>query len=133
MQGIRSVETNYLTGSILFQHAIDPQEIQNVAAREGLFEINGESAPLPAAAMLQERLSSMQARLSRFSKSRVDFQGAVLLLFLGGGLVQVLRKNVWPAGVTLLWYSANLLKDAKTSPRLNSAVGPTQSGRDYIQ
>ena len=133
MQGIRSVETNYLTGSILFQYTGEPHEIEQTAAREGLFKIRREALPLPAAAMMQVSLSSVRTRLNRFSGSRIDFQGAALLLLAGGSLLQMLRKNVWPAGVTLLWYAANILKDAKPPANLAEPMNSARSANDYVQ
>jgi hypothetical protein len=133
MQGIQTVETNYLTGSILLLHSTDPQEIEKAAARAGLFMIDRGSQPLAASTLIEEKFSSLQARLSHFSRSRIDFQGAALLLLLGGGVVQGLRKRILPPVVTLLWYAATLLKESKSSLPANPTLGTAQPPRDYVQ
>jgi hypothetical protein len=132
--GVEKVETNYLTGSVLVIHSSDPELIQQTAAREGLFELSKGTGSPKITARLNKGLGSFQERLNRLAGADVDLEGLAFLGLAIGGGAQMLKKNIWPAGVTLVWYAANILQSAnKRTARLNGRGETRPPEARYIQ
>lgn len=138
LEGVRSIETNYLTGSVLVLHQLSPQVIQDYAEENGLFQVRHSNSPVVA---LSQRIATgfrqVEGRVNAFTKGEVDVTGLAFLGLAIAGAYQILKKNVWPAGVTLLWYATSVVLGAaavgEAKPADPSFQQQPDSGRAYIQ
>jgi len=116
LEGVQSVETNYLSGSVLVLHQSSPRAIQDYAEEKGLFQVRRSNSPVVA---LSQRIASglrqVEGRVNAFTQGEVDMTGLAFLGLAVAGGYQILKKNVWPAGVTLLWYAASVVLAAGAS------------------
>ncbi len=116
LEGVRTVETNWASGSVLLLHNSTPEELTRAASERQLFDVQGEPpSAMPVSQRLARGSSRVVDRVNRFTRGEVDFNGIVVLGFVAAGISQLLRGHRLPAGVTLLWYASNLLKNVGPS------------------
>lgn len=115
--GVDSVAVQPLTGGTLVLHHTAVTAIAEYAEEHGLFIICDRAAdPVPVVHEISNRFSTLNRGLTHSSAGKVDLATAAFFLFCGAGFLQLLRRNVLPAGITLLWYAASLLpKNASSS------------------
>jgi hypothetical protein len=137
MEGVESVETNWATGSVLLLHNSTSEQVARFAQEQGLFEVRaGEPLATAVSQRMAQGASRVVQRVNNLTRGEVDFPGLVVLGFTAAGLVQVLRRNAWPAGMTLFWYAATLLKDVAAAAVRNGdgyRSGPNRLGKQYVQ
>ncbi|MGO9611511.1 MAG: HMA2 domain-containing protein [Dissulfurispiraceae bacterium] len=118
IEGVRTVETNPLTGSVLLVHGMDVRTIAEFAAANNLFslqELNGYPAGL------QQRISrtfkGMDAHLKTFTGGEIDIAGLAFLILLGAGIYQISMGNLtalpWYGA---FWYALNILLKSSSVP-----------------
>ena len=108
--GIREVEANPLTGSLLLTHTAALAQITDYAAEHGFFQLAPENVnPGPLSERLAADLGAVSDRFTSLSRGQIDTRAAVFAGLTLAGLYQLLKRNVWPAGVTLLWYALSVL------------------------
>lgn len=115
--GIRALRINYLTGSVLILHNLDVETIAAYAERNGLFALAPvEVVVAPIALGISNQFRVLDERLKAKTSGALDLGGLAFLGLVAASAAQLARKNIWPAGATLLWYAAHLLPSPKSSP-----------------
>ena len=103
IQGVQSIETNPLTGSILLSHSSDPDLIIQTFISGGFFRFENSTSGRPH---LQERISetfgSINLALRDISGNELDLGGSAFLGLLAFGGYQILRGNI----TAIPWYAA---------------------------
>lgn len=114
--GIRALRINSLTGSVLIIHGLDVDAIAAYAERNGLFVLAPvEAVVAPIAQGISDQFRALDERLKAKTSGALDLGGLAFLGLVAASATQLARKNIWPAGATLLWYAAHLLPPAKSS------------------
>jgi len=103
LEGIEAVESNSVTGSILFLHKASGERIAEYGLANNLFRLKGLNA---SPARLQQRISGTfkgaDNRLKAFTGGEIDMGGLAFLILLGAGIYQLSVGNV----AALPWYGA---------------------------
>lgn len=111
-EGIRSIETNTLTGSVLILHTLDLESIARHAERQGLFTLDRSEVRFkPFTHGISNQFRLLDERLKTKTSGALDLESLTFLGFLIAGAAQLAKKNIWPAGASLLWYAANVLPE----------------------
>jgi hypothetical protein len=108
--GIRHIEINPLTGSVLIHHASSLETIVEYGTNRDLFVLvppNGRYA-VPSR-VAGEAIHALDSLLKRQTADSWNVRELAFLLLCGAGVVQAVHRNLWPAGVTLLWYASTFL------------------------
>ena len=108
-EGIESLQVNPLTGSVLLLHHVDLSIIARCAEQGEVFLLAQPVPALPVTQQIAVHFHSLDQRLQRTSGGKLDLGAAAFFGLTLAASYQLLRRNVWPAGVTLLWYAASLL------------------------
>lgn len=115
-EGIRALRINVLTGSVLIIHLLNVDTIAEYAERNGLFMLAPVEAVLtPIAQGISNRFHALDEQVRARTSGTLDLGGLAFFGLLAASAAQLARKNIWPAGATLLWYAAHLLPSAKSS------------------
>ena len=109
-KGIDEIEINPQTGSLLFKHGRDADEIIDFVKKHGIFEIRIKSAHSPS---VHRGVSSIYQALDdlvhSFSNGTTNAGGLAFVALLVYGMVQISRGNVaGPAWYTAFWYALNI-------------------------
>jgi hypothetical protein len=115
--GIDALQTNPLTGGVLVLHHVDLAAIAQYAERNELFVIAEPSSGGPISLQVAARFRSLDQGLRAASGGSVDLGSAAFVGLTVAGLYQLLQRNIWPAGLTLLWYATSLLPRARGKNR----------------
>jgi hypothetical protein len=120
--GIVSVEVNPLTGSVLVEHELDLNSIDDLkpvadySEMSGLFKlvVPTRAAPNGAAIPLGQCLAATVARFNEQVKSwtsgMVDFPTVAALGLISVGVVQASRGLIAVPAISALWYASEILK-----------------------
>jgi hypothetical protein len=103
-----------------------------------LFEIDldaafgGSSEPVVTQAAVQS-FQTVDDAVRRWTKNEIDMRGALFVLLLAGGVVQLLRRRLDAPAPTLLWYAGDLIglwsnRPAGTSVDTSAGPVPDQAG-----
>jgi hypothetical protein len=103
---VEEVLVNPKTASVLVlqRPGSDPEAVDRYSRERGLFRLVAPEAPPD---ILTERLAKL------LDLKDVEARTALLAVFVGGGLYQFVRGNVWPAALTLFWYALTMLPPGK--------------------
>lgn len=113
--GIREVEANPRTGSLLLTHTVALAQITDYAVEHGFFQLAPENVNGgPLSARLAADLGAVSDRFTALSKGQIDTRAAAFAGLAAAGLFQMLKRNVWPAGITLLWYAVSVLPSTRS-------------------
>ncbi|HEY7698161.1 MAG TPA: hypothetical protein VIE88_07075, partial [Vicinamibacteria bacterium] len=114
---VEDVLVNPKTASVLVLQRpdSDAEAVGRFSQDRGLFRLVAPEAP-------PEVLSDHLAKLLDWRSA--DARKAMLTVFLAGGVYQFFRGNIWPAGMTLLWYALTMLP-----PGTNPERGPGTRGQ----
>lgn len=110
--GVRDVETNATTGSVLMQHDGNLDEV--VEAMMGDSELGNmihfvlQSAP--AANRLRTEIMAMDGAVQRFTGGELDLGTVASFGLLGLSAVQLLLGQQLASAVSLAWYAAELIR-----------------------
>lgn len=103
IEGVLSVETTPLTGSVLISHSSDPDRIIEAFVSGGLVRFEHAAS---GRAHMQERVSEVfkgiNLALRDASGNELDLGGSVFLMLLAFGGYQIFRGNV----TAIPWYAA---------------------------
>jgi hypothetical protein len=104
-EDVEEVLVNPTTASVLVLQRpdSDAEVVGRFSQERGLFRLVAPEAP-------PEILSDHVSRLLDLRSD--EARKALLAVFLGGGVYQFVRGNIWPAGMTLLWYALTMLPPA---------------------
>ncbi len=118
LRGLKTVEINPLTGSILIVHESDEKTIAAYALANNLFVLQGlDSSP----AGLQQRITkvfrSVNSQLKTATSGEIDMGGLAFVVLLGVGIYQISAGNFtalpWYAA---FWYALNIFLKSGTEP-----------------
>jgi len=110
--GVRGVEVNPLTESILIEHEVPIERVASEAAERGYFYLDATPEE-PYLERLERALSQSDKKLEEMTVGRVNFETVAFLGFVVGGIYQMATGRGLPAGVTLLRYAVELVTDSK--------------------
>jgi hypothetical protein len=114
LDGVRHVEVNAATGSVLVHHQLPLAELTKRARRESLFRV--EEAPAERLSeSVRRQFGMLNGEISRLTASRLDLQDFALLLLIIIGLRQLAAGQLAVPAVTAFWYAAALLGDKQKS------------------
>jgi hypothetical protein len=123
--GVVSIHTNPLAGSVLVLHSGDPTVIVVYARANDLFEVVANHDEVKSVSeRLLGRVHELDKRVRVVSAGTLDLNSASFVVLGCAGVVQLLRRNVWPAGMTLLWYAANLLRQSTRHEKGETSAPP---------
>jgi hypothetical protein len=119
--GVEQLDVNPMTGSILIHHDADADAIVHYALTHELFAIaapRSERYSSPSGAA-RYAMRAIDVQLRQRTEGRWNLREVGFLALAGAGLLQLARRNVWPAGITLFWYATTLLAagDAERGPK----------------
>jgi len=122
-QGVKRVEVNPATASVLIHYSDGPAFLAEHYARNDLFAVNdmtpeglvgtGVDGVAPRETIAQRTRGGVVAvdkALQRLSGGQADLRSLVLLGLLGTGVVQLLRGNVAVSAITLFWYAGDAMR-----------------------
>jgi hypothetical protein len=108
--GVRSVDVNAKTASVLVVHATDFDTLTTWAAEHELFVLEiPEPAAVPASAQFADRLAAVDTRVHHLSGGLVDGRAVAFVALVAAAGWQLLRGNAWPAAGSLVWYAFSVL------------------------
>lgn len=129
-QGIDRVETNTLTGTLLFVGKPDVREIAAYGAAKDLFVI--KVANPPATALAQKVAADFRhfdTQIRRFTGGDLDLPGLAFLGLVATGIYQISMGNFTaPAWYTAFWYASGIFQKAyagaaQAEPEPNQRIG----------
>jgi hypothetical protein len=123
LPGLKRLTTNTRTGSVLIEHTGDLVELEALGQKLELFQLGSRPYPHSLSDHLYAATSKPDAFLKNVTDGRLDVSGLFVIAMCGMGVSQIMRGAALPAGWTLLWNAANLVKDAGK---------PGKSGRSPI-
>ena len=110
LEGVKEVEANVLTGSVVFIHVADLKSISAFAEEHSLFKfIKLESGTPALSRKVVKAFSDFDKGVKRFTGNEVDVPGVAFLTLLGFGIYEISGGNfAAPAWYTAFWYSLNI-------------------------
>jgi hypothetical protein len=110
LEGVKRVEANALTGSVVLIHSSDLKSIIAFAKEHSLFRLNELRTSMPALSRnIVKTFSDFDRGVKRFTGNEVDVPGIAFLTLLGLGIYEIARGNfAAPAWYTAFWYSLNI-------------------------
>jgi hypothetical protein len=119
LPGVRRVQANPVTGSVLVHYDVEAEGALFTAAREALALLGGDEAP-PANAL---QGLSLAAQVQRVRAAVGDLAPFLSLGLVGLGALQAVRGNTLAPAVSMLWYALDLLRSS--DHRSGSGAGPS--------
>jgi hypothetical protein len=111
-QDVERVEANPLTASILVYCSDSQKLLTDMTPRNDLFAIDF-SAEQRASKTLRDRAAqhfgSADAALRRWTEGELDIRGLLFVLYLVGGVYQLLQGRVTASAPSLLWRAGSLI------------------------
>jgi hypothetical protein len=108
MDGVRQVEVNPTTGSVLVRHELPLEELIERARKESLFGVD-ESSPQRLRDELRQHFGSVNEGISRLTEGRLDLADVSLLLLIAVGLQQMWAGQFTAPALSVFWYAGALL------------------------
>jgi hypothetical protein len=112
LTGLHQLTTNTRTASVLIEHSGDLPDLSELGARFGLFKLDAAPRATTLSEFLYDVTSKPDQRLKSLTRGKIDVAGLTVLALTGMGISQIVKGAALPAGWTLLWNAANLIKDA---------------------
>jgi hypothetical protein len=113
-QGIKGVEVNPLTGSVLFIHNANKDSITQHAEAKSLFRLVEKIGETPVSSKISEAFKDLNNQVSSFTGRELDIPTLAFLGLLAIGIFQISRGNFTaPAWYTAFWYALNIFIKAQ--------------------
>jgi hypothetical protein len=108
--GVKEVEANAVTGSVVLLHAADIKTISVFAEEQSLFRLIKLETATPALSRnVVKAFRDFDKGVKRFTGNELDVPGVAFLTLLGFGIYEIGRGNfAAPAWYTAFWYSLNI-------------------------
>jgi hypothetical protein len=114
LDGVRQVEVNAATGSVLVHHQLPLDELTRQARQDSLFHVdNAPTERLSDGARRQ--FAMLDGGISRLTEGRLDLEDLALLLLIIVGLRQLAAGQFAVPAVSAFWYAAALLSGKEKS------------------
>lgn len=108
-EGIKTIDVNPVTGSILFTHTIDFKILKEYAAEKNLFTLKMNSSQTLFNSRIKARFNTLDNRIKTLTGREIDIPGIAFLTLLGLGISQVTAGKAqampWHAA---FWYALNV-------------------------
>jgi hypothetical protein len=127
IEGLRALTTNVRTASVLIEHTGHAPDLAEAGVRLELFTLGQVPENTSLISRLYGLLSQPDAIIKSVSGGRVDVAGLTVLALTGMGISQIVKGQGLPAGWTLLWNAANLVRDAGTGHAPEQPPHPAKS------
>lgn len=111
-EGIDALQANPLTGGVLVLHHVDLPTIAQYAKQNELFALAERSSAAPVSLHVATQFRALDQGLQSATAGTIDLSSAAFVGLTLAGMYQLLRRNIWPAGLTLLWYATSVLPRA---------------------
>jgi Heavy metal associated domain 2 len=111
-QGVERVEANPLTASILFYCSDPHQLLADITARNDLLAIDFNAARRASETLRNraaQHFGSADAALRRWTEGELDIRGLLFIVYLVGGVYQLLQGRVSASAPSLLWRAGSLI------------------------
>jgi uncharacterized protein YdcH (DUF465 family) len=108
LDGVKRVEVNPATGSVLVHHQLPLAELTRQAQQQSLFRVDDAPAERLSDSV-RRQFSILDGEISRLTNSRLDLQDLALLLLIIVGLRQLAAGQFAVPAVSAFWYAAALL------------------------
>jgi Heavy metal associated domain 2 len=128
-EGVKHVDTNVLTGSLVLIHSSDLRSIVAFAEDHSLFKLNKVNSSVPALSRnIVKTFSDFDKGVKRFTGNELDVPGVAFLTLAGFGVYEIARGNfAAPAWYTAFWYSLNIfLKSLPKTGKEEADSGVTE-------
>ena len=113
MAGVRAVQVNPLTESILVEHDVPIDPLLREAEQRGYLQLDLEPVERESYLVRVGRaLQESDQKMHQASSGRVNLETLAFVGMLAGGIFQVVRGNGLPAGVTMLRYAVEFVTSA---------------------
>ncbi len=107
LKGVRAVQANPVTGSLLLRHSRDfawPADTAHLP-----FSLTSPSAPAaPALTDARQGVRRVDQEIARFTGGALDLTSLTFLLLIAMSIVQLVRGNIATPAVTALWYATQI-------------------------
>ena len=117
-EGIEAINTNPVTGSIVFTHTGDFRTIREYGEKRNLFTMKTNASLPRFNGRLKTRFNTFDDRIKRLTGKEIDISGIASLTLLGLGVSQITAGNAqampWHAA---FWYALNLFLMRKQPAR----------------
>jgi hypothetical protein len=116
LDGIRQLDVNPLTGSVLIIHTLEPAVISRFAERNALFTVSPASRePRHVFRAIEDSFREYDQKLKRFTNNELDIPVAAFATLVGLGLAQIARGNFGaPAWYIAFWYALDLFRGTRS-------------------
>jgi hypothetical protein len=103
LPGIEKLSVSPATGSVLFIHSIDAEEISGYAQSHDLFSLS-QSKPYPTNMhqRVTETFNSLNRHVVGMTDGEIDIAGMSFLVLIAAGVYQISRGNF----IAVPWYAA---------------------------
>lgn len=106
--GIERLETNDITGSLLFHHSVDIASIKRYAEENKLFFMKND-ASLPLFNRISSHFSSLDEKIKKVTGKELNITGMVIIALVIHAAIQIRKGNLraipWD---TAIWYAFNM-------------------------
>jgi hypothetical protein len=110
LEGVKRVEANALTGSVVILHALELGALVRHCERAGLFRLSLVAPALvPASAEVSERVRGANRIVSSLAGGRIDFATLGFATLVGAAIYQASRGQLLGPAVTLLFQAITAL------------------------
>jgi hypothetical protein len=130
--GIKKVETNPLTGSVLVLHTLDLKNsdeiktVSNYSEMLGLFKVAPtETSNTPVARSLAGGFAGLNQSVKGVTAGAVDLPTLGFFGLLSIGIWQMSRGEVAVPAITALWYASTILKEQLADEKKETPTRPT--------
>jgi len=120
LEGIRTLEVNPTTGSVLIVHNLDRQTIEQYATAKNLFSLTvAHSSPAGLHPKVSEAFQGMNNQMKAFTSGEINIGGMAFLALMGAGIYQIGRGNFtaipW---YTAFWYALNIFLKSQNDSKM---------------
>jgi hypothetical protein len=114
LDGVRQVEVNAATGSVLVHHQLPLAELAEQTRRELLFDIDS-SQTARLSHSVRSQFGALNGGITRLTEGRLDLEDLALVLLIIVGLRQLAAGQFAVPALSAFWYAAALLSGKEMS------------------
>jgi hypothetical protein len=120
LEGIRALEVNPTTGSLLIAHTLDRQAIEQYATEKTLFSLTGaHSSRAGLHPKVSETFHGLNNQMKAFTSGEINIGGMAFLALMGAGIYQIGKGNFtaipW---YTAFWYALNIFLKSQNDSKM---------------
>ena len=120
LEGIRDLQFNPTTGSVLILHTLDNQTIAEYAKAKRIFSLTGgNSFPDGLHLRVTETFKGMNNQVKVLTSGEINIGSLAFLALMGAGIYQIGKGNFtaipW---YTAFWYALNIFLKSQDAPKM---------------